>query len=391
MAQYVRWIGILAMAWAAGCGRKEAQVVKPQVTPDSEVAVWIDQASITTGQIRKEVERLFANVPKDVPPPQLEAAKTRILQQAVDNLVTRQLVQAEMERSGVLITQAEIDAGKQQLEKGLGEGHSLAMMIAEANLPMEELENNLRLDLFKNKVLKDKLEADVGGVTEETARTYFNGHPEEFTRQGGRLVSHILVRVPAEADEKTKTDLRAKAEGIRKSLVEGADFEKLAAEVSDCPSRARGGAVGVVPKGREAPAFEAAVYGQAIGEIGEVVESPIGFHVIKVTGEQETKVFTFDEVKDNLVSLLKARAQQKVGAEYVAGLREKATVKFVGPLADMGKPAAPPAEAAAPAEASVTAPAGEVPAVEAAPAAAVPAEAPAAESAPVAPEANQAP
>lgn len=367
MAQYVRWIGILAVALAAGCGKKDVQVVKPQVTPDSEVAVWVDQTSISTGQIRQEVDRLFAHVPKDLPPEQLEAAKARILRQAVDNLVSRQLVQAEMERSGVLITQAEIDAGKQQLEKGLGEGHSLAMMIAEANLPMEELENNLRLDLFKNKMLKDPLEQALAAVTEETARTYFNGHPEEFTRQGGRLASHILVRVPADADEKTKAERRAKAEGIRKSLLEGADFEKLAAEVSDCPSRARGGAVGVVPKGREAPAFEAAVYGQALGEIGEVVESPIGFHVIKVTGEQETKVFTFDEVKDNLVSLLKARAQQKVGADYIAELREKATVKFVGPLADMGGKPPPPAEAEAPVAAPVTAPAAETPATPPAP------------------------
>ncbi len=374
MAQYVRWIGMLALALAAGCGKKEAQVVRPQVAPDSEVSVWVDQTSITTGQIRKEVERLFANAPQDLPPEQLAVAKTRILQQAVDNLVSRQLVQAEMERSGVLITQAEVDQGKQQLEQGLGEGHSLAMMIAEANLPMEELENNLRLDLFKNKVLKDKLEAAVAGVTEETARTYCNGHPEEFTRLGGRLASHILVRLPAGADEQAKADLRAKADSIRKSLLEGADFEKLAAEVSDCPSRARGGAVGVVPKGREAPAFEAAVYGQAIGEIGEVVESPIGFHVIKVTGEQEPKKFTFDEVKENLVALLKSRAQQKVGADYLAELREKATVKFVGSLADMGGSSAATAEAPASAEGAVSAPAAEAPGE---PAAAAPAAAPA--------------
>ncbi len=40
---------------------------------------------------------------------------------------------------------------------------------------------------------------------------------------------------------------------------------QLAGEVSDCPSRARGGVLGMIPKGREAQSFEDAVYGQEIG------------------------------------------------------------------------------------------------------------------------------
>ena len=71
---------------------------------------------------------------------QIPAIQGRVLQQAVDNLVVRQLVRAEMERSGVLISHEEIEKGKQDLEKAMGPGDSLAMLMAEANLPMEELE-----------------------------------------------------------------------------------------------------------------------------------------------------------------------------------------------------------------------------------------------------------
>ena len=159
MAQIIRWIGILAVVLAAGCGKKEAQVVTPGMPKDTEVAVWVDEVGLTSGQIQREASRLFANVPKDLPPDQMQVAQLRVLQQAVDNLVVRQLVKSEMERSGILISQEEIEKGKQDLEKGLGAGRTLTMLIAEANLPIEELENNLRLDLFKNKVLKDKLDA----------------------------------------------------------------------------------------------------------------------------------------------------------------------------------------------------------------------------------------
>lgn len=334
MAQSIRWIGIWLLILVAGCGKEqEAQVVEPQDFRESEVAVWVDQVGITSGQIQREASRLFMKVPKDLPQEDLQAAQLQVLQQAVDNLVVRQLVKAEMERSGVLISREEIEKGKEDLQRGMGPGTSLAMLIAEANLPMEELEANLRLDLFKNKVLQEDLKAAVEAVTEETAQTYYDEHPEEFTQPAGRQASHILVRVTPGMDEAARADRRAKAEGIRTALLEGADFAKLAAEASDCLSRRHGGVLGVIPKGREDPAFEEAVYTQEFGEIGEVIETPVGFHVIVVAGEQEERVVPFEEVKDRLLISLKNRAQQKITAGYIQGLRDKATIKLDGALA----------------------------------------------------------
>jgi len=333
MTQLIRWIGILALVWTVGCGKKEAQVVTPKPTGGNEVAVWIDDVGITGAQIQSETSRLFSKVPKDVDPERLPVIQMQILQRAVDNLVVRQLVRSEMDRSGILISQEEIEKGKADLEKGLGQGQSLAMVLAAANLPMEELEMNLRLDLFKNKVLKERQKAAVDEVTEEVIRTFYDENPKDFTKQEGRLASHILVRVPEGADEAVLMDRRAKAEGLRTALLEGADFEKLAHEVSDCASRARGGQLGVIPRGREAKAFEDAVYGQEIGTIGEVVQSPVGFHVIKVTGEQAEEVVPFDDIKVRLGIVMKTRARQKIAADYIKELREKATIKLDGPLA----------------------------------------------------------
>ena len=356
MTQLIRWMAVLALVWMTiGCKKKEAQVVNPRASSESEVGVWVDQVGITAGQIQREATRLFASVPKNLPQDQMGAIQMRLLQQAVDNLVVRQLVKAEMERSNVLISREEIEQGKVELEKGLGEGHSLTMLIAEVNLPMEELENNLRLDLFKNKVLKDRLKVALDAITDETVRTYYNEHLDEFTQPEGRLASHILIRVETNATEAVKTERMAKAEGVRKALLEGADFSKLASEVSECPSRSRGGVLGVIPKGREAKSFEEAVYGQEIGAIGEVVETPVGYHIIQVTGEQEKKVFPFEEVQERLTMAMKAQAQKKITAEYIEELKNKATIKLDGMLA-----AAAEASKAKVAEGSV-APATETP------------------------------
>ena len=205
------------------------------------------------------------------------------------------------------------------------------MLLAEANITLKELENNLRLDIFKNKVNQDKIDAAKAAVTEETAREYYDGHLEQFTKPEGRIVSHILVSVPADADEAIQAERRAKIDGIRKALVEGADFEALAREVSDCGSRVRGGELGVVPRGREDKPFEDAVYSQNMGDIGEVVRSRVGFHIIRVTGEQASEVVPFEEVQSHIVAVLKSQAQQKITSDYLAELRERAIIKLDGP------------------------------------------------------------
>ncbi len=332
-------IALVLAGLVAGCGKKEAQVVTPRPLQESEVAVWVDNAGITQGQIQREASRLFSRVPRDLPQERMAELQVRMLSQAVDNLVVRQLVKAEMERSNVLISQAELDKGKQDIEKGLGEGHSLAMLLAAANLSMEELEGNLRLDLFKNKVLTEQLEAALAEVTDEAVRAFYDENQADFTLPAGRVASHILQRVSPDADEAVRADARAKAEGIRKALLEGADFEGLAREVSQCASRTQGGRLGVVPRGREAPAFEEAIFSQEFGQIGEVVESPVGFHVIRVESEQEEKVIPFEDIQNRLRAQMRSRSQQQVTGEYIRQLRDKATIKLDGALAEAAEAA----------------------------------------------------
>lgn len=335
MTQRIRWIWILALIATAGCGKKDRQVVAPQTHDVSAVSVWVNDTGITTMDIQAEVQRLFKPMASVIREEQIPAIRVRLIEQAVNRLVVRQLIQDEMARSGILISQAEIEAAKAELEKELGQGESLAMILASANQTIENLEMDLRLDLFKNKVLKEKHAAAVEAVTDAVVETYYHDHPQEFTEKAGRLVSHIFLRIPADAGEATRMDLRAKAEGLRTQLIEGADFETLAAEQSECASREQGGHLGVIPRGQEVKAFEDAVYGQEIGVIGDVVRSPQGFHIIKVTGERDERLLPFDEIAARLAVVLKTRARQLVTDRYIADLREKASIKLDGPIAQI--------------------------------------------------------
>jgi parvulin-like peptidyl-prolyl isomerase len=100
--------------------------------------------------------------------------------------------------------------------------------------------------------------------------------------------SHILVRwkgttrAPA-AITRSKEEAKAAAEALLQRLKDGEDFAKLAAEGSDCPSKAKGGDLGNFGPGAMVPAFEAAVKGLEVGGLSGLVESEFGYHVIKRT------------------------------------------------------------------------------------------------------------
>lgn len=90
---------------------------------------------------------------------------------------------------------------------------------------------------------------------------------------------HILL------DDKTK------AEAARNLLLGGADFVKMAQEQSkDTGSGANGGDLGWFGKGAMVAEFETAAFSQKVGEIGEVVQTQFGYHIIQVLGKQELPV-----------------------------------------------------------------------------------------------------
>lgn len=335
-------VAVLAVALlaGAGCGKKAPEVVTPGAGTDmDEVVLRIDNTTFTRAQVSQELAKFERQFPEGASEEALNQMRTRALARVLDSMITRELVRAEMARQNAIVTAGEVTAAKEQLFGNLQNEDAMAIMLAENNMTMEQLEDSLKLDIFRNRILADKVAAATNAVTEETAREFYDGHPELFTRPEGRQVSHILVRVAKDASEEEEAAARKKIDNVREALLNGADFAQLARETSDCVSAARGGDLGVVPRGREAQEFEDAVYGQEIGVIGEVVRSPVGFHVIKVMGDVAAEEAQFDAVKDAIINRLRSEAHRRLGQEFIQDLRNKANIRFEGTLASLNTPA----------------------------------------------------
>lgn len=127
-------------------------------------------------------------------------------------------------------------------------------------------------------------------ATPAEVETYMKAHPEEQVH-----ARHILIAMKSETPpaglpneeeksaELTKPQARAKAEEVLKRVKAGEDFVALAKQYSSDPgSKESGGDLGWFGRGRMVPEFEKAAFALQAGQISEIVESPFGFHIIKV-------------------------------------------------------------------------------------------------------------
>lgn len=128
--------------------------------------------------------------------------------------------------------------------------------------------------MFPDKAAQDAIaETKDGGVT------------KVLDLQGARGLFKIVKRTPAKKADDAAA--KAKAEGLLARLQKGEDFAKLAQENSDCPSGQRGGDLSPFGKGQMVKEFEDAAFAQPIGEIGPLVKTKFGYHIIKVTARDE--------------------------------------------------------------------------------------------------------
>jgi peptidyl-prolyl cis-trans isomerase D len=144
-------------------------------------------------------------------------------------------------------------------------------------------------------------------VTDIQVQSYYNSHKDQFRTKERVKARHILVSIlnkpPAEVPK-----LKAKAEDLLKQIKGGADFAKLAEQNSeDKTSAAKGGDLGWVTRGQMVPEFETATFALKPGQIGDVVTTNYGFHIVQVMEKEDAHLRPLDDVRSEIVTGIKSQ------------------------------------------------------------------------------------
>ena len=162
-------------------------------------------------------------------------------------------------------------------------------------------------------------------LTDKEVEDYYNANrATRFTTPKQAKVRYIMVAVDPEADAKQKEAARVRANRILIEARAGKNFAELAKKESADPSKEKGGEIGWLNQGQLPDALDKQIFALAKGEISEPIETPVGFHIVKVEDIKEAKTQSLAEATPTITRELKLEKGKYEAAKVADRDREKA-------------------------------------------------------------------
>ena len=177
---------------------------------------------------------------------------------------------------------------------------------------VKELEDRLVVSVF--------LEKHVGKnfvVTDEEIKEYYKQNLPKFASPPKVKARQIVLRNRNDANQ------------VMEKLRKGGDFAQLAKEYSiDIAGAREGGSMGTIEKGRIRPELERAVFTLDVGELSDIVETPVGFHIVTVDERITTSYKPLNEVNESIKKAIMLEKESKAFDEMYEKLKKKAKVEI---------------------------------------------------------------
>lgn len=282
---------------------------------------------ISKSEVDSERDKLVQQFQGKIPPDQMEAILPKLWHQALENLINLRLLTQEADRKNIQQDNEAIDKKIAQISNRFPDHEKFKEQLSTLGLSEEKFRNEIGESLRIEKLLKNEPEQDLE-VSEKDIEDFYRDNPENFQMPERIQASHILIKVDSEDTPEIKEQKRQKLSDIREEIKNGADFAQLAREHSDCPSKSRGGDLGLFERGRMVKPFEDVAFQLEVGEVSDIVETQFGFHLIKLTDRQETQVMPLEKAREKIKSHLNRQKQEEAIKDYLMKLRSEAKIDY---------------------------------------------------------------
>ncbi|MCA9508155.1 MAG: peptidylprolyl isomerase [Myxococcales bacterium] len=154
---------------------------------------------------------------------------------------------------------------------------------------------------------------------EEQISNYYNEHLSQFVKEEQVKASHILIKIASNASDEEKSKKKAQAQDLLDRIKKGENFATLAQKESDdLGTKASGGDLGFFTAGMMVEEFSKAAFALKPNEVSDVVESPFGYHIIKVSDKMDASTQTLENARNEIAEILIKEQEQKSKAHQAA-------------------------------------------------------------------------
>jgi len=296
---------------------------------DKIVAVVNDEI-ITLTEFNTAFEPYLKNIEDNYKGKDKEAiinqAKASFLKRLVDNLLIEQ--EAKKAGMGIVIKDEEVmDVIRDMMAKKKSNMEDFKKNLAREGTSLESLKKDIRSQMMRIRLLRREIKSKVI-VSDEEIGEYYNKNRQDYEGKEAVRLKQIFLAIPAKADKKTKAKIKEEAGQLRKRVLAGESFELLAVKYSQGPGAAQGGDIGFIEKGTIIAAVESVAFNLPMEQVSEVIESGIGFHIIKVVDKKGAGLKPIAAVREEIKTKIEDEKLEKKYEEWITSIRKKSFIEI---------------------------------------------------------------
>jgi nitrogen fixation protein NifM len=157
---------------------------------------------------------------------------------------------------------------------------------------------------------------------------YYHAHFQKFQQPERRDAYHILISVNEDFPENSRPRALERIHAIADKLERNLKlFGELAQRHSECPTAMRDGRIGMVRRGQLFPTLDAALFRLRPGQLSEVVESEMGFHVLFCKTVESPQTLSLKKATPHIRKILAERIRESRRRAWIAELTPSTSLR----------------------------------------------------------------
>ncbi len=252
-------------------------------------------------------------------------AKRKILNQLIeDKLVYQEAIAQKIEPN-----EAEVEGMLGDFKKKFKSDMDMEDALSKEGMSFQALRERLERQSVIRHLQDMEVRAKVV-VSPLEVEEFYAQHADEFSSEGTVRVRSLTVKKSEEAREKGLTDETAKnkIEKLKKRISDGEDFGVIAQDSSEDTSAKMGGLSEWIRPGEMIPEINQVIFSLKPGQISDVIETPMGYHIFRLEEKKEKFRKTLEEAKPLIYDRLFREKSMKRFQEWINSLKRNAYISI---------------------------------------------------------------
>jgi peptidyl-prolyl cis-trans isomerase SurA len=291
---------------------------------DSIVAV-VNQEIIMFSEVEKAVASLGIEIHAGDRLERKEQVK-QVRQKVLNQLIEERLIDSEVKKVGIKVTGKEIDAAVEDIRRRNNvTQEEMERALEREGLTLEEFKKQLEKRMLRTKLIQWSVKVDTAPVEKEL-REFYQKNLDRYRTVESYRPAHILFRVPRGATPDEVREISKKCVKVLEKIRAGEDFGEMAILYSEDPSAKDRGDLGSFKQGELLPVIEREALRLKVGEVGEIVKTDYGLHIIKLLDRKEGKAPRFEDARAKVEMDYYEYQMEKAFRQFLSSLREKSVI-----------------------------------------------------------------